>query len=108
VAPRQVTDWAFFAGQGKRVEGEFSDRLRHHVLDLSSVKAASDSAAEFLSREKRLDIIIAAAAAMDLPQSQLSPDGWERTWAIAHLGHVTLINELLRMPCLLKLFPCIA
>ena len=99
-AGKLAQDWGFFAGQGKRVEGEYPDRIRHHVLDLSSVRTSAESAAEFWAKEQRLDIIVASAATRDQPQSELSPDGWERTWAIAHLGHVVLIKTLLRMLCL--------
>ena len=101
---------SFIAGSGQRVRASGVEAIGSHVLDLASVKTASESAQKFLELEDRLDIVLAAAGVMQLSQSELSPDGWERTWAITHLGHFVFLNTLLRgslLSYVVHLFFCV-
>ncbi|KAK9450825.1 uncharacterized protein V1518DRAFT_411801 [Limtongia smithiae] len=63
-------------------------------LDLESMKSATASARFFAKLESRLDILIANAGVAGI-RSELSPDGYERIFAINHLGHFAFITALL-------------
>ncbi|KAK6065853.1 oxidoreductase [Seiridium cupressi] len=58
--------------------------------DLASVKKAADE----LSRESRLDILIANAGIMALPPG-LTKDGYELHFGINHVAHALIIRKLL-------------
>jgi NAD(P)-dependent dehydrogenase (short-subunit alcohol dehydrogenase family) len=69
---------------------------------LSSIASARRSAEDFKKRANaegksggRLDIIIGNAAIAFPPLSTLSPDGYERTFAVNCLGHYVFITSLL-------------
>lgn len=61
--------------------------------DLSSMASVRRCAAEALSRYPRIDILVNNAGAMH-PKRALTPEGFERTWAVNHLS-VFLLTELL-------------
>ncbi|KKY27105.1 putative short chain type [Phaeomoniella chlamydospora] len=81
-----------------------SKRLIFHHLDLMSIESSWDSAQALKTRIQssatlkhpaRLDIVVANAGSSMLPRCDLSIDGWERTFAINHLGHFSFITSLL-------------
>ncbi|KAK9424327.1 putative oxidoreductase [Seiridium unicorne] len=64
--------------------------IRCDHTDLASVKEAADE----LSRESRLDILIANAGIMALPPG-LTKDGYELHFGINHVAHALIIRKLL-------------
>ncbi|TDV43631.1 SDR family NAD(P)-dependent oxidoreductase [Actinophytocola oryzae] len=58
--------------------------------DLDSVRAFAD---RFLATDRRIDVVIASAGVMAMPQTRVGP-GWEAQFAINHLGHFALVNRL--------------
>lgn len=71
--------------------------IKFHQCDLSSIKGAKESAEAFKMIESRIDILVANAAISMAYRDELSPDGYEKTFATNHLGHMTLIMSLLGM-----------
>jgi NAD(P)-dependent dehydrogenase (short-subunit alcohol dehydrogenase family) len=80
----------------------------YHELDLASVRGAKQGSETIKARikgerrvgeegggENRLDILVGNAAIMFSPLDELSEDGFERTFAVACLGHFVFVNELL-------------
>lgn len=75
-----------------------------HALDLSSVASTRASAKELKSKieddvggkgQGRIDILVCNAGIMFSPQTELSVDGYERTWAVNCLGHFVFVTSLL-------------
>ncbi|WP_375456588.1 SDR family oxidoreductase [uncultured Methylobacterium sp.] len=64
------------------------------VADLSSQAAIRRLAAEIGATYPRLDVLVNNAGAI-FERRQTSADGFERTWALDHLGYVLLTLELL-------------
>jgi len=64
------------------------------IADLSSQKDIRAIAATYLERYERLDILINNAGAL-FPERSVTPDGYERTWALNHLGYFLLTRLLL-------------
>lgn len=67
--------------------------IHFHELDLVSVKTAQDSAEALKSKLSRLDILIANAAIVS-SSPVLSPDGFDKTFAVNCLGHFVFVNAL--------------
>ncbi|CAK9224781.1 unnamed protein product [Sphagnum troendelagicum] len=71
-----------------------SARLEFFHLNLASLKSVRVFAAEFLSRDLPLNILVNNAGLL-LKKFDLTEDGLERTFATNHLGHFLLTNLLL-------------
>lgn len=65
--------------------------IRIDLVSMASIKAG---AADFLSRETRLDLFFANAGVMALPPG-LTEDGYEVQFGTNHLGHAALVKLLL-------------
>lgn len=81
--------------QAEQTLPEKRGSIKFLQLDLSSTKEAMWSAREFLKLENRLDILVANAGVSMLNLSELSQDGYERMFAVNHMGHFTFITTLL-------------
>jgi NAD(P)-dependent dehydrogenase (short-subunit alcohol dehydrogenase family) len=71
--------------------------IHFHALDLSAVHGARLSASALEERLKeggRLDILVNNAGIANMTPD-LSPDGFERTFAVNCLGHFAFIDALL-------------
>jgi NAD(P)-dependent dehydrogenase (short-subunit alcohol dehydrogenase family) len=72
--------------------------IHFHALDLSSVHGARLSASKLEEKLKaeggRLDILVNNAGIANMTP-ELSPDGFERTFAVNCLGHFAFIDALL-------------
>jgi NAD(P)-dependent dehydrogenase (short-subunit alcohol dehydrogenase family) len=62
-------------------------------LDLGDLASVRAFAADFLSSDRAIDILINNAAIMANPETRIGP-GWESQFATNHLGHFTLANLL--------------
>ena len=69
------------------------------VADMSSLASVRSAAAEILDREPRLDVIVDNAGTM-LPAREVTPEGFERTFATMVLGPFVLVARL--MPRLIE------
>jgi len=69
--------------------------IHFHLLDLATVAGSRQSAGAFLTKEPRLDILVANAGVSMINADQLSADGFERAFATNHLGHFAFVTELL-------------
>jgi NAD(P)-dependent dehydrogenase (short-subunit alcohol dehydrogenase family) len=85
--------------------------IHFHPLELESVETARRSAEDFKKktddagkRIERLDIIVGNAGTAFHTLDTLSPDGFERTFAVNCLGHYVFITSLLGTQILL--FEC--
>jgi NAD(P)-dependent dehydrogenase (short-subunit alcohol dehydrogenase family) len=65
-------------------------------LDLSSQKSVREAAAELLTTNKQVDILINNAGVMALPERVLNDDGIEMHFATNFLGHFLFTNLILR------------
>ena len=75
--------------------GEKGSLVLHHDLDLGSISTSKQSALEFRKLESRLDILVANAGISMASLAELSPDGFEKMFAVNHLGHFAFITNLL-------------
>jgi dehydrogenase/reductase SDR family protein 12 len=64
------------------------------VADMASLASVRSAAAEILERSPRLDVIVDNAGTM-LPARDVTPEGFERTFATMVLGPVVLVARLL-------------
>lgn len=62
-------------------------------LDLSDLDSVRGFAERFLASGRDIDIVINSAGIMACPETRVGP-GWEAQFAINHLGHYALINQL--------------
>jgi NAD(P)-dependent dehydrogenase (short-subunit alcohol dehydrogenase family) len=62
-------------------------------LDLADLDSVRQFAERFLASGRRVDILVANAGVMALPETRVGP-GWEAQFAINHLGHFALVNLL--------------
>ncbi|WP_326819813.1 SDR family NAD(P)-dependent oxidoreductase [Streptosporangium sp. NBC_01756] len=72
----------------KGIEGVEIDDL--DLADLDSVRGFAE---RFLASGRDIDIVINSAGIMACPETRVGP-GWEAQFAINHLGHYALINQL--------------
>lgn len=86
----------------KRTTARPAGSIHFHPLDLGSVETARKSADDFKKKSDdagkpiaRLDIIIGNAGTAFQTLDMLSPDGFERTFAVNCLGHYVFITSLL-------------
>ena len=78
---------------------EEEKRAKFVQLDLSNLKAVQDFALSFQKAHTHLDIL-ANIAGVVLPKREISPEGFEKTFAIGYLSPFVLSNTLL--PLLIK------
>jgi dehydrogenase/reductase SDR family protein 12 len=64
------------------------------VADMASLASVRAAAAEILERVPRIDVIVDNAGAM-VPERELTPEGFERTFATMVLGPFVLVSRLL-------------
>jgi NAD(P)-dependent dehydrogenase (short-subunit alcohol dehydrogenase family) len=69
-------------------------------LDLSSIAHVKSSAEELKEKLGQsggggIDILVCNAGIMFSPQTELSVDGFEKTWAVNCLGHFVFVTSLL-------------
>lgn len=85
--------------------------MHFHKLDLSSIESSRSSAHSLKKKISqisadgdlgRLDIVVCNAAIAFSPQSILSPDGYERTFAVNCLGHFVFVTSLMGMRFLIR------
>ncbi|KAI4129641.1 MAG: hypothetical protein LQ338_002124 [Usnochroma carphineum] len=103
LSQRNCTVYVASRNREKSLQGIAQAEARHgsrgaikfHHLDLSSIEDARRSAEQVKKMIDRLDIVVANAGVSMLNMSQLSRDGYERMFAINHLGHFTFITTLL-------------
>jgi len=76
--------------------------VHFHELDLGSIGSAKKSAEELKKKiqegdvaRRRLDVIVGNAGVAFTPLDVLSPDGYERTWAVNCLGHYVFVETLM-------------
>jgi NAD(P)-dependent dehydrogenase (short-subunit alcohol dehydrogenase family) len=64
------------------------------VADMASLASVRAASAEILDREPRLDVIVDNAGTM-VPTREVTPEGFERTFATMVLGPYTLVSRLM-------------
>lgn len=69
-------------------------RLETLALDLASLASVADAARSFLTGHDRLDVLLANAGVMALPEGR-TEDGFELQLGVNHLGHWALTSHLL-------------
>jgi NAD(P)-dependent dehydrogenase (short-subunit alcohol dehydrogenase family) len=69
------------------------DGVEVDELDLAELDSVHAFAERFLAAGRPIDILINNAAVMACPETRVGP-GWEAHFAINHLGHYTLVNDL--------------
>ncbi|KAM4631436.1 retinol dehydrogenase 11 [Polymixia lowei] len=92
MACRDVSRAEQVAMEIRQSTGNSNVVVRH--IDLSSLCSVQHFATQFLSTERRLDILINNAGVMMCPKT-LTEDGFEMQLAVNHLGHFLLTNLLL-------------
>ncbi|KAK9369571.1 hypothetical protein V1509DRAFT_619865 [Lipomyces kononenkoae] len=70
------------------------ENLVFFELDLETMRGAVAAAESFLKLESRLDILVANAGLGGI-KSELTPDGFERTFGVNHLGHFAFVTTVL-------------
>ncbi|KAK9238230.1 hypothetical protein V1525DRAFT_375583 [Lipomyces kononenkoae] len=70
------------------------EKLTFLELDLERMGGAVAAAKSFMKLESRLDILVANAGLGGI-KSELTPDGYERTFGVNHLGHFAFVTTLL-------------
>ena len=73
--------------------------IQFHQCDIATIKGANESAEAFKKLESRVDILVANAGISMAFRDELSPDGYEKTFATNHLGHMAFIMSLLCESC---------
>ncbi len=77
------------------LQGETPDApIRTIVADMSSLASVRAAADRILESEPRIDVIVDNAGAM-VPERQVTPEGFERTFATMVLGPFVLVARLL-------------
>jgi NAD(P)-dependent dehydrogenase (short-subunit alcohol dehydrogenase family) len=69
-------------------------------LDLASLSSVRAAAKEVLAYPEELDVVIANAAVMALPEYKATQDGFEMQFGSNHLGHFVFVNSI--MPKILQ------
>jgi NAD(P)-dependent dehydrogenase (short-subunit alcohol dehydrogenase family) len=90
-------DRAASAAAIARIKGEHpSAEVSEMGLDLGSLASVRAFAAEIEARDVPLHAIVCNAGLQTTGAIVRTPDGYERTFAVNHLGHFLLVNLLLR------------
>ncbi|GAA1361439.1 SDR family NAD(P)-dependent oxidoreductase [Streptomyces beijiangensis] len=69
------------------------DGVETDELDLADLDSVSGFAGRFLASGRDIDIMINSAGVMACPETRVGP-GWEAQFAVNHLGHYALVNQL--------------
>jgi NAD(P)-dependent dehydrogenase (short-subunit alcohol dehydrogenase family) len=72
---------------------EGTDGVEIDELDLADLDSVNAFAARFLASGRAIDMLIANAGIMAVPETRVGP-GWEGHFATNHLGHYALVNRL--------------
>jgi NAD(P)-dependent dehydrogenase (short-subunit alcohol dehydrogenase family) len=88
------------AASAKIVAKQPSAKVEVRILDVADLDSVRRFAAEFLSEDKPLDLLINNAGVMALPERRTTPQGFEMQFGTNHLGHFALTGLLL--PALLR------
>jgi NAD(P)-dependent dehydrogenase (short-subunit alcohol dehydrogenase family) len=90
------------AASAKIVAKQPSAKVEVRILDVADLDSVRRFAAEFLSEDKPLDLLINNAGVMALPERRTTPQGFEMQFGTNHLGHFALtgllLSALLRQP----------
>ncbi|KAA8898446.1 short-chain dehydrogenase [Sphaerosporella brunnea] len=70
-------------------------QIRKLLLDLTSLGSVRTAAKEVLTYPEDLDIVIANAAVMAIPEYTTTKDGFEMQFGTNHLGHFVFVNEIM-------------
>jgi NAD(P)-dependent dehydrogenase (short-subunit alcohol dehydrogenase family) len=82
------------------VAGQPAAKVEMRVLDVADLDSVRRFAAEFLSEDRPLDLLINNAGVMAIPERHTTPQGFEMQFGTNHLGHFALTGLLL--PALLR------
>ena len=82
------------------VAGQPAAKVEMRVLDVADLDSVRRFAAEFLSEDRPLDLLINNAGVMAIPERRTTPQGFEMQFGTNHLGHFALTGLLL--PALLR------
>ena len=82
------------------VAGQPAAKVEMRVLDVADLDSVRRFAAEFLSDDRPLDLLINNAGVMAIPERRTTPQGFEMQFGTNHLGHFALTGLLL--PALLR------
>ena len=82
------------------VAGQPSAKVEMRILDVADLDSVRRFAAEFLSEDRPVDLLINNAGVMAIPQRRTTPQGFEMQFGTNHLGHFALTGLLL--PALLR------
>jgi NAD(P)-dependent dehydrogenase (short-subunit alcohol dehydrogenase family) len=88
------------AASAKIVAKQPSAKVEVRILDVADLDSVRRFAAEFLSEDKPLDLLINNAGVMAIPERRTTPQGFEMQFGTNHLGHFALTGLLL--PALLR------
>jgi NAD(P)-dependent dehydrogenase (short-subunit alcohol dehydrogenase family) len=88
------------AARAQIVAGQPSAKVEVRILDVADLDSVQRFAAEFLSDERPLDLLINNAGVMAIPERRTTPQGFEMQFGTNHLGHFALTGLLL--PALLR------
>ena len=88
------------AARAQIVAGQPSAKVEVRILDVADLDSMQRFAAEFLSDERPLDLLINNAGVMAIPERRTTPQGFEMQFGTNHLGHFALTGLLL--PALLR------
>lgn len=69
-------------------------RITFGVLDLASLTSIEQFAERMLTCENRLDLLVNNAGVMNLPERQMTADGFEMQFGTNYLGHFALTARL--------------
>ena len=82
------------------VSGQPSAKVEMRILDVADLDSVRRFAAEFLSEDRPVDLLINNAGVMAIPERRTTPQGFEMQFGTNHLGHFALTGLLL--PALLR------
>jgi NAD(P)-dependent dehydrogenase (short-subunit alcohol dehydrogenase family) len=88
------------AARAKIVAEQPSAHVESRILDVADLDSVRRFAADFLSGDKPLDLLINNAGVMAIPDRRTTPQGFEMQFGTNHLGHFALTGLLL--PALLR------
>src|SRR6201997_217045 len=88
------------AARAQIIARQPSAMVEVRILDVADLDSVRRFAAEFLSQDKPLDLLINNAGVMAIPERRTTPQGFEMQFGTNHLGHFALTGLLL--PALLR------